>query len=125
MKSIFILSSVLISTSVFAHDNTEMNNILNEYLADNGCPNVAQIADLYDAAREDALTQTNETNVSNYHRYQTCVVGAAKEYARTTTIKSFEEGSEDKLTRSIKSEESTLTGLANSLSDEELMEELF
>lgn len=125
MKSILILSSVLISTSIAAHDTTEMNGILNEYLADNGCPNVTQISELYVAARDDALVKPTETNLSKYHRYQTCVVGAATVYAKTTMVKSFEAASEGELARTSKSEESTQIEVPGTLSDEELMEELF
>lgn len=125
MKSILILSSVLISSSVAAHDTIEMNGILNEYLADNGCPNVTHISELYVAAREDAQAQPTETNLSKYHRYQTCVVGAATEYAKTTMEKSFEAASEGKLARTSKSKESTQIEVPGTLSDEELMAELF
>lgn len=125
MKSFLILSSILTSTSVAAHDTTEMNGILNEYLADNGCPNVLQLSGLYLTSREDALVQPTEANISRYHRYQNCVVSAATEYAKTIMVKSFEETSEGKLARNSKSEESTQTEVPGTLSDEELMEELF
>lgn len=125
MKSILILSSVLISSSVTAHDTTEMNGILDEYLAGNSCPNVAQISELYVAARDEALVQPTETNVSKYKRYQKCVVGAATEYAKTAMVKSFEAESEGELARTIKLEESTQIEVPSTLSDEELIEELF